>query len=263
MRSKVLMIVAIVAILAGLFGLYFAKGESVPTAIIEEPADVIIKAYVLSKNRAFKSDTVDRSDFKIVNLSEKEANKQGLNSDVLFDFEPGSVYKKSIQKGKYVFVDDIVQPSEPNYIEFIIADDHVPYPIQVSPSAVVGGVIGAGAYIDVLALTGQKNKDSELGREKKEQVSISPVLTNIKVLKVEINKEDSNFGAAAVGQSYLILELDRKQVAILTIAKTISTIEVHKTVGNYPISELQANAGDVLPDFKAIKELRAEKIVVN
>ncbi|WP_434999425.1 Flp pilus assembly protein CpaB [Vibrio scophthalmi] len=264
MRSKILMLIAFVAIAVGVFGLFFSKSEPIPTVkVTEEAPEIFFKSYVLAKNGVAKGDEVKRSDFKIVKLSEREANNKGFNKNTLFEFEPGSVYKTDLSSGQNVFSTDVIQPSQSNYIEFILAKDHVPYPIEVSPSAIVGGVINIGSYVDILALTGHQNPDPESEKQKKKQVSINPVLTNVKVLKISVENIDTGFGQGEIEQNYLILELDRKQVAVLTIAKNISAIEVHKSIGNYSLTELEANAGDVLPDFKAIKELRAEKIIVN
>lgn len=264
MRSKIIMAVAIVAIVAGLFGLFFPKQNVQPVAATpEEKAPVFFKTYVLAQDTVKKGQQVKRTDFSIVKISEEEANSFGFDSDMLFEFESGSVYARDIGQGEHIFVDNLVQPSQDNYIDFIIKPDHVPFAIEVSPSSIVGGVIGNGSYIDILALTGQDSSSNELGNFRREQVSINPVLTHIKVLKVEQPKAELALNNDQIKPSYLILELNRKQVAVLTVAKTISKIEVHKAVGHYSVNELQANAGDVLPDFKAIKELRAEKIAVN
>ncbi len=264
MRSKIIMAVAIVAIVAGLFGLFFPKQNAQPVvAESQELAPVFFKAYVLSPEGVKQGDQVKRSDFKIIKMAEEEANALGYDADMLFDFEAGSVYANNIEQGEHVFIENLVQPSQAKYIDFIIKPDHVPFAIEVSPSSIVGGVISSGSYIDILALTGQDSASNELGNYGREQVSINPVLTHIKVLKVEQPKTELALNSEQIEPSYLILELNRKQVAVLTVAKTISKIEVHKTIGHYPIHQLQADAGDVLPDFKAIKELRAEKIAVN
>lgn len=264
MRSKMLMLIAFVAIAAGVFGLLLSKSEPMPEIKVAEQApEIFFKSYVLANGNVTKGEQVNRADFKIVKLSENEANQKGFDQDALFDFEHGSIYRTDLTEGQSVFATDVIQPSQPNYIEFILAKGHVPYPIEVSPSAIVGGVINIGSYVDILALTGKQNTDPESEKKKQKQVSISPVLTNVKVLKITVENIDSGFGQGEIEQSYLILELDRKQVAVLTIAKNISAIEVHKSIGNYSLTELEANAGDVLPDFKAIKELRAEQVVVN
>lgn len=61
----------------------------------------------------------------------------------------------------------------------------------------------------------------------------------------------------------LILELTRKQVATLTVAKRISEIEVHKSIGEYQKADLHADAGDVLSNFKSVVEYRAESVTIN
>lgn len=61
----------------------------------------------------------------------------------------------------------------------------------------------------------------------------------------------------------IVVELTRKQVSKLTIAKEISKLEVQKSIGDYEKSDLQADASDVLPGFKSIVEFRANDITIN
>ncbi|OLQ86344.1 Flp pilus assembly protein CpaB [Vibrio panuliri] len=265
MRSKIILLVAVIAIAGGLFGVFFSNTEpsvaDMPQEVAAEKA-VYYKSFVLAKERVSKGQVIHNSDFKIVKLSESEANAVGLDDDEVFEYAPGSIYMHDMQQGQTVYFRDIVQPSDSEYVNLIIDKNHVPFPIKVSPTSIVGGVINPGSNVDILALTGDGKADNEFGATRKENISISPVLVNVKVLKVEVKQVESPYSNNMLDESYLILELNRKQVAILTIAQTISTIEVHKSVGNYPLTELQANAGDVLPDFKAIKELRANKVAV-
>ncbi|RJX68446.1 Flp pilus assembly protein CpaB [Vibrio sinensis] len=264
MRSKLFIFIAIMAIGAGLFGVFF-QNKTLPTIEnkITEAPQVFYKIYRISQPKVTQGQVVKMSDFEIVSLQEVEANKLGINSDALFEYEPGSVYRNDMLQDQTVYPSNLIPPSSPEYIDLIISKNNVPYPVKVSPDSIVGGIISAGTHVDVLALTGVGGFDSELSERKKQTISLTAVLTNIKVLKVE--KREIKSGSANKNQleNYLILELDRKQVAVLTIAKKISQIEIHKSIGNYKPSEIQADSGDVLPDFKAIKELRAANIVVN
>jgi pilus assembly protein CpaB len=91
-----------------------------------------------------------------------------------------------------------------------------------------------------------------------ESININPVLVAIKVLKVEQNERFLEQEAKV----NLILELTRKQVAKLSIAKSIATLEVHKSVGPEQAALLHANSGDVLPEYRAIVEYRAGSVAI-
>ncbi len=95
-----------------------------------------------------------------------------------------------------------------------------------------------------------------------QSVSISPVLIAVKVLKVEQDITPATKNSSEKKNTSLILELTRKQVAKLAIAKNIAQIEVHKSLGVKQAEQLHADAGDVLPDYRAIKEYRAGKVSI-
>ncbi|MFA0412219.1 Flp pilus assembly protein CpaB [Vibrio renipiscarius] len=266
MRSKLFIFIAMMAIGVGVFGLLSPNESTAVVAevkTVEKPA-VLYKIYRIAKSQVKKGQVVNPSDLEIVTISESEAHSLGFDDDALFDYESGSVYKRDFFKGDIFNLSYIAEPSSPEYIDTVISKNNVPYPVKVSLDSIIGGVISSGDNIDILALTGDFAINSELSPQNKEQISLTPILTNIRVLKVE---QDAPFisrsGNSEQMENYLIVELDRKQVALLTIAKKIAQIEVHKSIGNYLPNEIQANSGDVLPDFKAIKELRASEIVVN
>lgn len=264
MQSRILLVVALIAISVGLFGIFLSqKSESEAPVAKKEVVEKFVKIYVIAKANVEKGQVVQKSDFKILKLTEKQANDKGFDKDSLISFEQGSVYRNRMRRDDSVYSDSISQPNDSDYIDLILEENHIPYPIEVSPLSIVGGVINPGSYVDVLALAGVKGSQRDLVKSKREQVSISPILLNIKVLKANLKRGDSVKKSKIEEESFLILELDRQQVAILKVAENISKIEIHKSLGNYPASKLNADAGDVLPDFKAIKELRASKVAIN
>ncbi|ROV57778.1 Flp pilus assembly protein CpaB [Vibrio ponticus] len=267
MRSKLLLVVAFIAIGIGVAGVFWSQEEPAPqpVKVEEEPVEeeVLVKAYVINGTSVAKGQSVHRSDFKVITLTESQANERGLVEDELFEFANGSVYLNDMKENQLVFFSDIIQPTDSEYVNLVINKKYVPYPIKVSPTSIIGGVINPGSYVDVLALTGAEKRIGELSSNKREKVSLSPILTNVKVLKVEVSQSESPYESEMISRNYLVLELDRKQVAILKVAENVSQIEIHKSVGDYPVTELTADAGDVLPNFKAIKEMRAEKVAIN
>ncbi|GAL12441.1 Flp pilus assembly protein RcpC/CpaB [Vibrio astriarenae] len=259
MRTKILMLLAFIAISVGLYGvLNPSKNENVKVIQrIVEDKPVFYTVYI-SKKDVVAGDVISRSDFEVKKLHEDEAHKSGVTSDLVIDFPTGSVYKDSIAIGNIVFQDNVLKPDTPGFVEAVISPNHVPYAVKVNPETVVGGLIDSGTKIDVLAIT---QPSEGYGNT---QISIEPILTGIKVLQVkkEISTEPSSRSNAQTESNHLILELTRKQVAQLTVAKKIAQIEVHKSIGNYSLNDLSANAGDVLPNFKAIKEFRANQVTV-
>ncbi|MGR5166219.1 Flp pilus assembly protein CpaB [Vibrio astriarenae] len=259
MRTKVLMLLAFIAISVGLYGvLNPPKSESISKIQnLVEDKPVFYNIYFTNENVVF-GDIVSRKDFEIRTLSQEEAGKLGVSSDIVLNIPAGSVYRKELDAGSLVMQEDVLLPDEPGYVDAIIKPNHVPYAVKVNPETVVGGLIDSGTIIDVLAIT---QPSEGYGNT---QISIEPILTGIKVLQVKKEQQTNNpsKGATPSTNNHLILELTRKQVAQLTVAKKIAQIEVHKSIGDYSLNDLSANAGDVLPNFKAIKEFRANQVTV-
>jgi len=82
---------------------------------------------------------------------------------------------------------------------------------------------------------------------------------------LQVNKSviDATRTTPATSEINLILELTRKQVATITVAKRISELEVHKSIGEYQKSDLHADAGDVLSNFKSVVEYRSSNVTIN
>jgi pilus assembly protein CpaB len=125
----------------------------------------------------------------------------------------------------------------------------------VKGSYVIGGSVRAGAEVDIIAITEQNASE---GAYRVSSVDIQPILAAVKVLKVE-----SNDGVFSTNDDVtVVLELSRKELAKLTIAQQIAKLELHKSAGAEQAVLLQANSGDVLPQFKAIAEYRGNSLVV-
>ncbi|BDU33669.1 Flp pilus assembly protein CpaB [Vibrio nigripulchritudo] len=254
MKNK-LVIFASIALVA--FGLYGLSGSLLQSEEPQAPVQVEeekIKVWTL-KQHVSRGDLIDRNHFEIAYIPESEALKKGISEDVNLEMVEGAVFRKSLGTDQLVYPEDIVHPNADGYINYVIAPNRVPYAVEVSPSDVVGGMITNGSLIDVVALSlpGTEIADTSLRRT----MSITPVLIGIKALQIKRPLSDEEGDADEVQKVSVILELTRKQVATLTVAKRISELEIHRSIGEYAPEDLAADAGDVLADFRSIKEFRA------
>ena len=262
MKTKLIIAVATLAIVFGLYGLAGKLRTAEPVAL-SQTVETETKIKVWFVGRAVnRGEAVKRGDLQVKMLAESAANQLGITADVDFKFVKGAVYNRAIAAQQAVFVEDIVAPQDIAFIELVIKKRRVPFAIKVDNSDIIGGLIAYGSYVDILALS---SGGSELGQGK--SVSIEPVLVGIKVLQVQHPSLDSALEVVSLSDKpqeiNLVLELTQKQVATLTIAKRIAELQVHKSIGDVKTSDLSANAGDVLADYKAIKEFRADKITLN
>ena len=264
MNLRILIPVALITMGAGLYGV---SGHLMTKPVIEEP-EVIqkkepqIRIWQLKENRQ-AGQLIRRDDLKVQMVSEAEANERGIAEDIHIDFVKGMVAGAELAAERWVTGQDFVKPDEPQYIELTTQEGRVPYPIKVHADTIIGGVIDHGSLVDIIALSStSQNLANEETVQEYQSVSISPVLMAIKVIQVQKPKpiitDKAKKGAQKPPSDVtLVLELTRRQLAKLVIAKKIAQLEVHKSVGMTAAEQLQANSGDVLPTYQAIKEFRA------
>lgn len=263
MKSKILTILALFMVAIGAFGLsgILRPPEPVRTEVIDETVEAPARIQLwYAKADLIMGQEANREHLAIKSVEQADANYAGFNDDVDLDIKPGMIARLAINKGQYVTQDDFVAPDEDGFVDLTIREGFVPFPILVPPDSIIGGIISHGTDVDIIALSSAHNnlaRNSEVGDSDK-SLELRPILAAIPVLQV-LEQEPSNNKEHKVN---LILELTRNQVARLTIAKQLASLEVHKSIGEEGANKLRANSGDVLPNFRSVTEFRAEKTVV-
>lgn len=262
MNSKLLIAVALMVIGVGGYGL-LTPSTPIATAPIEEAtSNTPTKQYQvwLAKQPLQKGQLVSRTDLELRRIDEAQALSLGVNQDIELTFVTDLRIERDLAAGEVVWPEWLITPEQPAYLDLILTPNHVPFAIQVNPQSVIGGVIRPGTLVDILALSSLKqNLATDETVRSFETVSLTPVLMGVKVLQVnqQSNHSSSERNEELNSQASVIVELTRKQVATLTIARHIAQLEIHLSTGNSLASDLSANAGDVLTDYKAIQEFRA------
>ena len=258
MSIKVIVPIALVAIGAGLFGVsqqYLSQAET--GEVVEAPLKEEKQVSILVVNQSLERGQLLSPAF--FSTQQVPESKVPPTQDELVSIIPnGAVAMTSISPDVWLQKSMFVTPNDPGYIEATIGDRMVPYPIVINREAIVGGVIDHGTLVDVIALSSQQqNLAIEDEVDGFQSVSVSPILLAVKVLKIE-NFDSEEAGEEQLAGVILVLELSRKQVATLSIAKNIAQIEIHKSIGPEFAEQLQANSGDVLPEYRAIVEYRGD-----
>ncbi len=278
MRSRFFMIVSLVVLGIGLIGILYIKASSVPDtpapssllAAVETPET----RYVIwtAKHDILVGDAVSREDLRIEKILEADAFELGIKQDIDITFVEGMVAKTNIPKFSPVMPENIVTPNQDGYFNLVIDSGYVPVPLSVSKKLLLGGLIESGSIVDLLVMT-SSTQNLVNGPQIRDlsSVSIAPLFIGIKVLQVKKPKVQSNIqdnikkSAESVPEPQdvtLILQLTRKQVAKLTIAQNIAQVEVHLSNGETSAFELSADSGDILSDYKSVRELRARSETV-
>lgn len=274
MKSRLLMLLSLIVLGVGIIGAVLTRVDAPkPAAPVAEtePQEPQILIWV-PKEALELGQRIERSDLLARKVPESEALEYGVTEDVKMTFVSGMVVNRMVESDTPLFPEDIVLPNQAGYFKLIMEPGTVPYPISVDLGTVVGGVVEAGAQVDVLAL-GAKSQNLANGSPVRNigDLTLAPILFNVKVLQVTHpntaakDGDDStpkefggqgSAGGSGEGLASVILQLSRKEVAMLTVAKRISHLEVHLSTGNVAASELSADAGDVMTDFKSVKEYR-------
>ncbi|MEZ9417944.1 Flp pilus assembly protein CpaB, partial [Vibrio sp. 10N.286.49.E1] len=86
---------------------------------------------------------------------------------------------------------------------------------------------------DILSISTPDTLLVETSSNRKNSVSVTPIVMGVKVLQVNKQLIEASRTLPESTEIRLIVELTRNQVAKLTIAKHISSLEVHKSIGEY------------------------------
>lgn len=261
MNVKLISLFAVLAIAIGVYGITHQQqhAEIKPVQAKQEKRFTVY----LAKANLVKGQKITRSNIYIEQWLESKAHQQGVDSNVSVDFSQNPIARQPIKQGDILYHSALVYENDPEYVDYIVDAGMIAFPIEINSDAMVGGVIHRDSTVDILALasTRQNLANGETVNSFK-GVSLTPVLRNIRVLKLSKHIEKNKDGKVSGSKTSLVLELNPKQVATLTIAKRIAQLEVHQSVKNATAKELSANAGDVLDSYHAITEFRAGSATV-
>ena len=278
MRSKFLMIASLVVLGVGLIGILYLKASKLTNVSssaatqTEVPTPESLITIWTSKQPIESGDRINRENVRVEKIPESEAFEMGISEDVSLEFVDGMVVKKALVEGSLVLPENIALPTDAGYFNLVIEPGYTPVPISVPTSSAVGGVIEAGSFVDVLVLTSStQNLSGRPAIRDLDSVSLIPLFMGVKVLQVQ-NKDSGNAVDRVVSETAnpspeqaevsLVLQLTRKQLAKLTIARNIAQVEVHLSSGEKLESEISADSGDILSDYKSVRELRARNEVI-
>lgn len=143
MKTKVIILLAVIFILFGLYGL--AGSLSKPSGnTVQKVAKPKILVWRL-KEDVEPGKVINHRMLAVERLSESEAHQLGFTKDVNLDWQQGAVFRNKLIKGSYLSKHDLIQPNQDGYVEYVISENRIPYPINVDQKTVLGGVISHGS----------------------------------------------------------------------------------------------------------------------
>ncbi len=256
MSRRVLLFLAFFLIIGGGYGL-LTKEDKQP----KETAQVeLIEFSAWRASRSLQQgEPVTAADLRPVTLSQQQAEQLGLTSQERFSLINDSLAAQPIAAGSIVSEQDIAGPDHPEYVELLLAPGMVAYPVTFAGNTGYPLVLSPGDFVDVVMISSLSQNMAENDTVNKFQgLSVAPLLRARKVLKVGENMVEE--GQPAIAETTLVLELSREEVSQMMLAKRVGLLDFHKSIEE-PLP--QVRAGDVLPDFSSVTELRGVKKVVN
>lgn len=244
MKSKILMFLSLIILAIGLIGIVMSK-RSAPVepvavaapAVPEAPKEVLVRVW-MAKADLVKGQLVSREDFKIEQLPQAKAFESGAQDDVTLAFDDRIVLKRTVLANELVFPEDLISPKQEGYFNYALEDGYLPVPIMVRATAVLGDVIQPGALVDILSLASSKqNLTGGAIPVELDGVQLVSIVNGAKVLQV-FKKSEAQPTSPSGGMLSLapmengpqmvsvIVQLTKAEAAQVTIAKSISQLEV-------------------------------------
>ncbi|MCL6271455.1 RcpC/CpaB family pilus assembly protein [Sansalvadorimonas sp. 2012CJ34-2] len=258
MDRRILLLLAFI-LSAGAVYSFLTSRNDVPeaqVAAVVEQEQATVPVWVAAQ-AIEKGQLVSRKLTRAAMITEQQADNLGIEmAEERFAIARDSRAGIAMQAGAVITPAHLVAPDSPEYLDLITTRGMIPYPLQLDAANGYSQVLKSGDKVDVVMVASQKENLSTSDRVNNFQgLSVSPLLHGKTVLRVDGKQE-----VAEASNATVILELSRNDVSKVLLAKRIGIIDIYKTVGRPP---KQIRAGDVLPDFSAVVELRGTEKVVN
>jgi len=264
MKSKLVLGLAVVTIGVGLYGVSGAllpQAAAVASEQENNPPPVNTYRVWRLKSSLPKGSLIQRSDLEVVRMSEEQALALSVVEPQKINFKKPLYLNRDIQKSEVVYSEDLLSPGDRGYINMVLAPNHVPFNLEIDAKSIVGGSIAIGDIVDISTISSPKQNLSEDDLiDDVRRVEMAPLITQVKVLDIVKPKHDrsnNNDGARII----LIVEVNNRELAKLTLAKRIADLEVHKSIGEEFANQLHASSGDVIhtSSVNAVREFRSNK----
>lgn len=269
MKSKVILVLAIITMSIGLYGILngpkVAQIDKLPVENHnEEPIPTVV--VWVAKNDLPLGSRLNREDLEIQRISQIQADRIGLLKNTEFDFKNKQLINKDILSGDFVTSEDALSSGDEGYYNLVVEEGYVPFNLTIDRADMLGGIISTEDNVDVVSISSIKqNLADSSGIDDITTLRMKPLLTNVRVL--DIIKEEKVINLTKnkyKSEVKIVLQLTHRELAKIIIAQRISEIEVYKSIGAEYSSELHADSSDVISipsskshrTTKAIQELR-------
>ncbi|SGZ02061.1 Putative uncharacterized protein [Moritella viscosa] len=265
MNSKIIFIVAFLAIVSGIYGvvdILFLMTEKVEKSVASSELPAKEGRYVTvwrAKESLVKGEPLTSAMVKREQVPLSEALTLGIKQDVVLDFEPSTLINTAVNAGDLVFVEQQTRKDQPGYLDLLIIDGMTLYPLTISSKNLIAGYIQPGDSIDIMAISSPKINLSNTTNELEMFQGVTANLLLAKVRVMSVNKNDSdiiNPQMSSDGNSEvtIVIEVKPDDLGRLALAQRTVYLEIVRSqTYQQPPS---ADVSDIVPNYNGVIELR-------
>ncbi|MCW8344692.1 RcpC/CpaB family pilus assembly protein [Vibrio sp. ZSDZ65] len=240
MRSRIVLLIAFVALIVGVVGLVDLMKKAPEQVETSEPVIEVVEERHVTVWKAvepiLKGSPISTDLVRKTQLPLSDALKFGIKNDTKVDFDPSTLTNTDIHQGAIVMAEYQTNRSQPGYIDLLITDGMTLYPLQVSDKNLINDYIRPGAYIDVLTVS-SPNVNLAANADKPKHfkgVKASMFLKHVKVLNVGDDSGDSDVVSARApvkekGLTTIVIEVHPDDLARLALAQRTMHIEIYRS----------------------------------
>ncbi|WP_434567143.1 Flp pilus assembly protein CpaB [Vibrio chagasii] len=267
MRSRLVLLVAIAALIVGALGVIdLFKTEPEPPItdeVLAEQSEEHVGVWIATE--AFEKGSVVNSQGVVKQqLPLSEALTLGVREDSQISFSPSTLLNRSLNAGDVILPEYQVSPGKPGYIDLLVTEGMTLYPLKVSDKNLINDYIRPGSFIDVLTvsspnanLAGNVDKPTRF-----RGVKASMFLKHVKVLNIG-NDDTSDRSITARspskedGLTTVVIEVSPDELPRLALAQRTMHIEIYRSQ-TYMQPEF-AEVRNIIDNYTGIVELRGNE----
>ncbi|EGU43667.1 Flp pilus assembly protein CpaB [Vibrio splendidus] len=267
MRSRLVLLVAIAALIVGALGAVdLFKSEPEPNTAdevvvekSEEHVGVWIATEALKKGHAVNAQDVVKQQLPL-----SEALKLGVREDTQISFSPSILLNRNLRSGDVVLPEYQVSPGRPGYIDLLVTENMTLYPLKVSDKNLINDYIRPGSFVDVLTVSSPNaNLAGNLDKPKRFRgVKASMFLKHVKVLNIgNDDTGDRSITARSpseeAGLTTVVIEVSPDDLPKLALAQRTMHIEIYRSQA-YSQPEF-AEVRNIIDNYTGVNELRGNE----
>lgn len=262
MRSRIVLLIAIVALVLGVVGGVQSLNRSAPKP--EPTVEVEKEEYItvwLANEGVVKGQPLATSMVTKTQMPLSQTLELGIKQDVELDFNPSTLTNRDIVRGEAIMSEYQTKKDAPGYVDLLITEGKTLYPLVVSEKNLINDYIRPGSYVDILTVSSpQDNLSGNINKPKKFQgVRAKMFLKNIKVLNIGSDTEQPIKARSPSQQSdtiTVVIEVEPDDLARLALAQRTMHIEIYRS--QQYTKPTMAEVRNVIDNYVGIQEFRGK-----